>query len=48
MIAENFNILITTDNHLGHNEKNNLFMDPFDTFEEVLQIGKQRKVDFCL
>ena len=48
MICENFHFLITTDNHLGVNEKNNLFMDSFDTLEEVLQIGKERKVDFCL
>ena len=48
MIADNFNILITTDNHLGLNEKNNLFMDSVDTLEVVLQIGKERKVDFCL
>lgn len=40
-----FRILVTTDNHLGYNERDAIRgEDSFCTFEEVLQIGFEKKV----
>ena len=44
-----FKILITTDNHMGFREKDPIVgQDSFDSFEECLQIGNQKNVDFVL
>ena len=42
-------VLIATDIHLGYGEKHSeKAMDSFITFEEILQIGKDKEVDFVL
>ena len=42
-------ILIATDNHLGFGEKYpERQMDSFTTFDEILQIAKEKDVDFVL
>ncbi len=42
-------ILITSDNHLGYNEKDLVRgNDSFNTFEEILKHGRDRNVDFIL
>ncbi|XP_024317518.1 double-strand break repair protein MRE11 [Brachypodium distachyon] len=42
-------ILVATDCHLGYLEKDELRRsDSFDTFEEILSLAKQHKVDFLL
>lgn len=40
-------ILITSDNHLGFKETDPIRKDDsFNTFEEILSIAKNQKVDF--
>ncbi|XP_065171050.1 double-strand break repair protein MRE11 isoform X3 [Atheta coriaria] len=47
--ADTFKILIATDIHLGHNEKDPVRgNDSFDAFEEMLQIAQEQEVDFIL
>ena len=47
--ADAFEILITTDNHMGYREKDAVVgADSFHAFEECLQIANQRNVDFVL
>ena len=47
--AGTFEILITTDNHLGYKEKDSIIgEDSFNAFEECLQIANQQGVDFVL
>lgn len=42
-------ILVATDNHLGVNEKDPIRgNDSFETFEEILQIAKERQADCVL
>ncbi|KAJ6226344.1 double-strand break repair protein mre11 [Anaeramoeba flamelloides] len=42
-------ILLTSDTHLGYNERHSIQgNDSFSSFEEILQIGKQKGVDFIL
>ncbi len=42
-------ILVATDNHLGGNEKDPIRgNDSFETFEEILQIAKERRADCVL
>jgi len=44
-----FKIMICSDTHLGYKEKDPVLInDSFDSFEEVLQIANERKVDFLL
>lgn len=44
-----FRILIATDNHVGYNEKDKVRgNDALNSFEEILQIAKDRGVDFVL
>ena len=46
---ETIRILVATDNHLGYGEKYpERQMDSFTTFNEILQMGKDQKVDFVL
>lgn len=48
--AENcFRILLATDNHVGYNERDPVRgQDSIDTFREILEIARDRKVDFIL
>lgn len=40
-------ILIATDNHLGFMEKDSIRgNDSFESFEEILQIAKEKEVNF--
>lgn len=49
MAQESFRFLILTDNHLGYDEKDPITgNDSFEAFEEMLQIGRERKVDAIL
>ena len=42
-------VLIATDIHLGYGEKHaEKALDTFITFEEILQIAKEKEVDFVL
>ena len=42
-------ILVSSDNHLGHNYKDPILKDDsFITFEEILNIAKKQQVDFVL
>ena len=42
-------ILVTTDTHMGFMERDPIRGDDsFETFEEILKIGKDNKVDFVL
>ncbi|KAJ6235387.1 double-strand break repair protein mre11 [Anaeramoeba flamelloides] len=42
-------ILLASDTHLGYNERHSIQgNDSFSSFEEILQIGKQKGVDFIL
>lgn len=42
-------ILVATDNHLGVNETDPIrYNDSFETFEEILQVAKERRADFVL
>ncbi|KAF9760895.1 Double-strand break repair protein MRE11 [Nosema granulosis] len=42
-------ILITSDNHLGYKEKDDIRgKDSFDTFEEILMLANEHNVDFIL
>lgn len=44
-----FRILICTDLHVGYGERDPLRRnDSFNTLEEILQIAKERNVDFIL
>ncbi|KAL1925579.1 uncharacterized protein VTP21DRAFT_462 [Calcarisporiella thermophila] len=44
-----FTILVATDNHVGYLEKDPIRgQDSFTSFEEILQIGKEREVDLIL
>ena len=44
-----FNIMITTDNHLGYKENDRIRQnDSFFSFEEALQIAQKAKPDFML
>lgn len=44
-----FEILITTDNHMGYNENDQVMGDDsYDSFEETLQIANDLDVDFVL
>ncbi|KAG7579944.1 hypothetical protein FFLO_00152 [Filobasidium floriforme] len=44
-----FRILIATDNHVGYNERDPIRgQDSMNTFREILEIAKERKVDFIL
>lgn len=44
-----FKIMITTDNHMGYNEKDVIMADDsFNSFEETLKIANNRKVDFVI
>ncbi|KAI1291899.1 Double-strand break repair protein MRE11 [Halotydeus destructor] len=44
-----FRILIASDIHIGYEEKDKVIgEDSFRTFEEVLQIAKDKNVDFVL
>ena len=44
-----FEILITTDNHMGYREKDAIVgPDSFNAFEECLQIANKKNVDFVL
>lgn len=46
---ETLRILVATDNHLGVNEKDPIRgNDSFETFEEILQIAKERRADCVL
>lgn len=46
---DTISILIATDNHLGYAERDILRAnDSFDTFEEILQLARQHKVDALL
>ncbi|KAF8822838.1 Mre11 Dna-binding domain-containing protein [Cardiosporidium cionae] len=46
---DTFRILLTTDTHLGHKEKDRIRgKDSFETFEEILFVGKQYHADFVL
>lgn len=46
---DTFKILIATDVHLGYLEKNAIRgNDTYQTFEEILQCAKDKKVDFIL
>ena len=40
--------MIATDNHMGFREKEQIGVDSFDSFEEVLELANQQKVDFVL
>mmetsp|Transcript_12892 Transcript_12892/g.29173 ORF Transcript_12892/g.29173 Transcript_12892/m.29173 type:complete len:761 (+) Transcript_12892:70-2352(+) len=47
--ANIFRILVATDTHIGYNEKDKVrCQDAINTFEEVLQVGRQRQVDCVL
>lgn len=44
-----FRILLATDNHIGYAERDPIRgQDSFQTFREILEIAKQREVDFVL
>ena len=48
-MEDTFEILITTDNHMGFSEKDPVVgNDSFEAFEECLQIANDRNVDFVL
>ena len=47
--SDTFEILITTDNHMGYREKDPITgQDSFHAFEETLEIANKRNVDFVL
>ena len=47
--ANEFNVLLATDIHLGHKYDNAIRSnDTFNTFDEILEIAKREKVDFVL
>jgi len=48
-LKDPFEILITTDNHMGYREKDpQVGMDSFHAFEECLEIANEKNVDFVL
>ena len=47
--SDTFEILITTDNHMGYKENDQITgKDSFNSFEECLKIANERSVDFVL
>ena len=44
-----FRILVSSDIHLGYGEKlPGRGLDSFNTFDEILAIGRREKVDMCI
>jgi len=49
MSNNNFNILITSDNHLGYKENDRIRgNDSFKVFEEILKSALELNVDFII
>nr|WPK49576.1 MRE11 [Macrobiotus sp. 3 JF-2023a] len=47
--ADTFSILVASDCHLGYADRDEMRkMDSFNSFEEVLRIAKEKRVDFVL
>ena len=47
--SSKFEILISSDNHIGYQEKDKYYgEDSFNAFEEVLELANKQKTDFVL